>query len=218
MLKKHFSSHLIYLLWVAATAVDQMKGSKLRGKEGNVIKIRKAGREVIDMPSKLTGAKFPDATESASAAVSKRSSLGKRSTEGSATAVRMNNDLPVSRANKLSSTMNDDNNRTASHLLPQKEPKLLKLKFKNLITDNHSSWASKDEDRSFVKGQRSKRKRPSPLREKAPANGDDNDDAPPLYDDSSMDEIMDANWILQKLGKDAIGKRVEVHQPSDNSW
>ncbi|CBI24915.3 unnamed protein product, partial [Vitis vinifera] len=29
---------------------------------------------------------------------------------------------------------------------------------------------------------------------------------------------MDANWILKKLGKDAIGKRVEVHQSSDNSW
>ncbi|KAG9133854.1 hypothetical protein Leryth_017935 [Lithospermum erythrorhizon] len=33
-----------------------------------------------------------------------------------------------------------------------------------------------------------------------------------------MDEIMDANWILQKLGKVAIGKRVEVHQATDNSW
>jgi hypothetical protein len=30
--------------------------------------------------------------------------------------------------------------------------------------------------------------------------------------------MMEANWILKKLGKDAIGKRVEVHQPSDNSW
>ncbi|KAJ6692081.1 PHD FINGER FAMILY PROTEIN [Salix purpurea] len=31
-------------------------------------------------------------------------------------------------------------------------------------------------------------------------------------------EMIEANWILKKLGKDAIGKRVEVHQPSDNSW
>jgi hypothetical protein len=31
-------------------------------------------------------------------------------------------------------------------------------------------------------------------------------------------EMMEANWILKKLGYDAIGKRVEVHQPSDNSW
>jgi hypothetical protein len=30
--------------------------------------------------------------------------------------------------------------------------------------------------------------------------------------------MMEANWILKKLGYDAIGKRVEVHQPSDNSW
>ncbi|KAL2514446.1 hypothetical protein Fot_28417 [Forsythia ovata] len=33
-----------------------------------------------------------------------------------------------------------------------------------------------------------------------------------------MNEIMDANWILQNLGKDSAGKRVEIHQPSNNSW
>jgi hypothetical protein len=38
---------------------------------------------------------------------------------------------------------------------------------------------------------------------------------PPSHLDSEMTE---ANRILKKLGKDAIGKRVEVHQPSDNSW
>nr|GMD36590.1 histone-lysine N-methyltransferase 2C-like isoform X2 [Ipomoea batatas] len=37
-------------------------------------------------------------------------------------------------------------------------------------------------------------------------------------EDNSFDELMDANWILQKLGKDAIGKRVEVHEPSNNTW
>lgn len=199
-----------------AVIVDEMKGPKLRNKEGNLIKIRKAGTgATTDLPPKFSGERFPDAMESVSA-VSTRSSLGRRSAEDTA-ALRMNTDLPVSRGSKLSSVMNDDINHTPSTSHSQKEPKL-KFKFKNPITESHTSWTPKEEERSSVKGQRSKRKRPSPLQEKASTKGDGDDDAPTLYDDSSMDEIMDANWILQKLGKDAIGKRVEVHQPSDNSW
>lgn len=195
-----------------------MKGPKLRGKEGNLIKIRKTGTEASDLPPKISGERFPDATESVSAVIT-RSSLGKRGLEDSTAALRVNTtDLPVTRGSKLSSVMNDDSNRTPSASHSQKEPKLLKFKFKNPITDGHSSWTPKEEERSSVKGQRSKRKRPSPLQEKASNKGDGGDGAPPSYDDNSMDEIMDANWILQKLGKDAIGKRVEVHQPSDNSW
>ena len=94
---------------------------------------------------------------------------------------------------------------------------LLKLKFKNPYHENHSSWTSQGEDeKSSVKGQRSKRKRPGSLVENAASREDQ--DTTQRYEDNTMDEIMDANWILQKLGKDAIGKRVEVHQPSDNSW
>ncbi|KAH0636775.1 hypothetical protein KY285_036487 [Solanum tuberosum] len=32
-----------------------------------------------------------------------------------------------------------------------------------------------------------------------------------------MDEFLDSNWILQKLGKDAKRKRVEVHHSSNNT-
>lgn len=94
---------------------------------------------------------------------------------------------------------------------------LLKLKFKNPYHENQSSWAPLGEDeKSSVKGQRSKRKRPSPFKDKTSTREDE--DVSQQHGDDTMDEIMDANWILQKLGKDAIGKRVEVHQPSDNSW
>jgi hypothetical protein len=31
-------------------------------------------------------------------------------------------------------------------------------------------------------------------------------------------DVVDAEWILKKLGRDAIGKRVEVHEGSVNSW
>ncbi|KAK9068883.1 hypothetical protein SSX86_012999 [Deinandra increscens subsp. villosa] len=87
----------------------------------------------------------------------------------------------------------------------QKELKpLLKLKFKNPYGDDQSSWASPGEDdKNCVKGQRSKRKRPPP---------------PMKEGKDTTSEIMDANWIIQKLGKHAIGKIVEVHQPSNNTW
>ncbi|WMV10811.1 hypothetical protein MTR67_004196 [Solanum verrucosum] len=35
---------------------------------------------------------------------------------------------------------------------------------------------------------------------------------------NTMDKFLYANWILQKLGKDAKGKRVEVHHSSDNAY
>ncbi|XP_073103400.1 uncharacterized protein [Elaeis guineensis] len=95
------------------------------------------------------------------------------------------------------------------------QPKpLLKLKFKKSYIEQQSSWAPQGEEVNSVKGQRSKRKRPSA--EKLSVEDDENHLQ--LHQENSMDGAMDANWILQKLGKDAIGKRVEVHQSSDNSW
>lgn len=37
-------------------------------------------------------------------------------------------------------------------------------------------------------------------------------------DDDPVSEFLDANRMLQKLGKDTAGKRVEIHQPSYDSW
>ncbi|EXB32768.1 Histone-lysine N-methyltransferase MLL4 [Morus notabilis] len=101
-----------------------------------------------------------------------------------------------------------------SHSLPKDPKPLLKFKFKKPSTENQNS-ANQEEEKSSIKGQRSKRKRPSPFLEKLSISGAD---ATQAHQDNLMDEIMDANWILKKLGKDAIGKRVEVHQQSDNSW
>lgn len=105
------------------------------------------------------------------------------------------------------------------------KPSLLKLKFKRphfeqLNTqasqpEEPISWASQQEEQlSVAKGQRSKRKRPS--MEKA----DVSDGTTPAkrHHQSTDDEVMDANWILRKLGKDAIGKRIEVHLTSDGKW
>ncbi|PKA58245.1 Histone-lysine N-methyltransferase ATX3 [Apostasia shenzhenica] len=91
---------------------------------------------------------------------------------------------------------------------------LLKLKFKNPYFENKSSWAPRGEEETSVKGQRSKRKRPSMEK-----NGFLEDEgSAQQHHKNTIDEAMDANWILQKLGKDAIGKTVEVHQKSDDSW
>ncbi|KAG8391232.1 hypothetical protein BUALT_Bualt01G0166500 [Buddleja alternifolia] len=64
------------------------------------------------------------------------------------------------------------------------------------------------EEITYTRGQRSKRRRP------ALGEGDTSQ----WGEDNTMKDFTDANWILQKLGKDAAGKRVEVHQPSNNTW
>ncbi|XP_072992393.1 uncharacterized protein [Typha latifolia] len=99
-------------------------------------------------------------------------------------------------------------------LLSASNPKpLLKLKFKNPYFEQPSSWAPSGVENS-VKGQRSKRKRPST--EKMGSSEDEN--FTKHHQENTIDEAMDANWILQKLGRDAIGKRVEVRLSSDSSW
>ncbi|KAJ4868653.1 RING/FYVE/PHD-type zinc finger family protein [Raphanus sativus] len=73
------------------------------------------------------------------------------------------------------------------------------------------------------KGHRSKRKRassssspPPPTAEKSGFNEDE--DASLSRDESLLDEMLDASWILKKLGKDAKGKKVQIHDASDDSW
>jgi hypothetical protein len=90
----------------------------------------------------------------------------------------------------------------------------LKLKIKKPNFENQSSLIPlREEEKSNIRGQRSKRKRALNFMEKTMYNEDEG------MSQSHLDsEMMEANWILKKLGYDAIGKRVEVHQPSDNSW
>ncbi|XP_047321868.1 uncharacterized protein LOC124925807 [Impatiens glandulifera] len=198
---------------------------------GSLIKIKKINSEVPQTKIRFSGGNKADKDEyippPGNPQVSHRKSnirnadLDQTATE----APVMSGPIVYSRKNTegrsgaLGGINNDSILRTSSELQPppQKEPKpLLKLKFKNPYLENQSSWSSHGEDeKSSVKGQRSKRKRPL-IMEKPVEMGDEQDSQ--THGDSSMNEIMDANWILQKLGKDAIGKRVEIHQPSDNSW
>ncbi|TVU50000.1 hypothetical protein EJB05_01349 [Eragrostis curvula] len=104
------------------------------------------------------------------------------------------------------------------------KPSLLKLKFKrphfeqpNTQTsqpEGLNMWASQQEEQlNIAKGQRSKRKRPSMDK----LDSMDGKSAK-RHQQGTDDEVMDANWILRKLGKDAIGKRIEVHLASDGKW
>ncbi|KAL6842163.1 hypothetical protein ACP4OV_028142 [Aristida adscensionis] len=104
------------------------------------------------------------------------------------------------------------------------KPSLLKLKFKRPHFEQPNTqasqqegpvaWASQQEEQlNVAKGQRSKRKRPSMDK----LDGSDGKSAK-RHQQSTDDEAMDANWILRKLGKDAIGKRIEVHLASDSKW
>ncbi|XP_075100123.1 uncharacterized protein LOC107785682 [Nicotiana tabacum] len=208
--------------------MDQIKGQNPRGKESHLIKIKKVSSEATHLPAKV-GGKFADVSGPIPP-VKTFGILGKRSNDGNVIA-RAGAEVPATRGNKLASSkyaeagpascddLNDEKVSTPSvSNSTRKDPKpLLKLKFKNPYHESQNAWASPgEEEKSMVKGQRSKRKRPPAFGEKASTKADDNSSQ--WYEDSTMDEFMDANWILQKLGKDAKGKRVEVHHPSDNTW
>lgn len=207
---------MVYLAGDKKNYTDQVKGSKFKAKEGNTIKIKKSNPEVSNMNPKSGVQKLADGHDMVPPA-NTRILLGKRSTDKStATAGTVTDSTRGEKLAKLrlSGGLNDDDGQSpsVSNAPPKDSKPLLRLKFKNPYYENQTSWAPPGEDdKSFVKGQRSKRKRPSPV-EKTLAKEDEEEA-------NTMDDgIMDANWILQKLGKEAIGKRVEVHQPSSNSW
>ncbi|XP_073025371.1 uncharacterized protein [Primulina eburnea] len=188
---------------------DPVKISMLRGKEGNLINIKNDNSEVSD---------FSDGYESVSPK-NKHSALGKRAIEDIESA-RSGSDILVSRRNNysfmkyaedgptISGDLNDDN--VSIPTIPQASEKDHKphLKFKIPNNSKHGNQTALKEEITYTRGQRSKRRRQ--------AQGDE--DTSQWQEDDTMKEFTDANWVLQKLGKDAAGKRVEIHQPSTNSW
>ncbi|KAK2637037.1 hypothetical protein Ddye_031829 [Dipteronia dyeriana] len=194
------------------------KGLKI-GRDGNVIKLGKVRQEVPDSDTKFGRGSSVDGSEE-----HVRVSLGKRNADGSRVTVGPVGEVATLRGDKVVSrkqmegmpdTYGESNDDTpVLHSLPKPS---LKLKFrKPTLESQNSQTPQPEEERSSIKGQRSKRKRPSPLLEKASFN--EGEDVSQSNQDSLMDEMMDANWILKRLGKDAIGKIVEVHQPSENTW
>ncbi|XP_031273749.1 uncharacterized protein LOC116132240 isoform X1 [Pistacia vera] len=198
------------------------RGLKISGRDGNVIKFGKVRQEISEPNTKTGRGSGADGFETENM----RLSLGKRNKDGSRATAGSAGEVASVRGDKLSGkqlegrsdALGESNDDTPIlHSLPKDFKPSLKLKFRKPSLENQNIQASQlEEEKSSIKGQRSKRRRPSPFTDKSSFNEDE--DASQSNQDSLMDEIMDANWILKKLGKDAIGKRVEVQQPSDNSW
>ncbi|KAL6498664.1 hypothetical protein OROGR_028211 [Orobanche gracilis] len=194
---------------------SDQKGSKL-------IKLKNASSVLPNTSSKLTGGEFSDGYESISPRKT-HSVLGKRSTEDIAYA-RSESEIPISKRNKYSSIKDAENGSISGNLVDESSSKpSLKFKIpKNSNNGNQSVPSSLNsgiqnslslpgkEEITYTRGQRSKRRR---------ATVDDEDGGSQWHEDNTtMGDFTDANWILQKLGKDAAGKRVEIYQPSSNSW
>ncbi|KAL6565663.1 hypothetical protein OROHE_004718 [Orobanche hederae] len=208
------------------TEYSDQKGSKL-------IKLKNASSELPNTSSKLTGGEFADGYESISPR-NTHSVLGKRSAEDSAYA-RSGSEIPISKRNRYSSVKDTENGSSSGNLVDESSSKpsasqalsrdrkpSLKFKIpKNSNNGNQSVPSSMNsgiqnslslpgkEEITYTRGQRSKRRR---------ATVDDEDGGSQWQEDNTMGDFSDANWILQKLGKDAAGKRVEIRQPSSNSW
>ncbi|XP_020574739.1 uncharacterized protein LOC110020825 [Phalaenopsis equestris] len=191
---------------------NKMSISKHGDKQKNIIKLGK----VSDMHRKSNGNIFPDSvprTSLRSPIVGKKGAGVLADDEA-----RLRNDEAVPAKRIVHPNSEYKNNA----VLPSKAisggqseiKPLLKLKFKNPYFEQKSSWASQGEEEHCVKGHRSKRKRP--FVEKSTSL--QREGLAKQHNQNQIDEAGDANWILQKLGKDAIGKKVEVQQRSGDSW
>ena len=194
------------------------RGVKIAVREGNLIKFGKIRSEIPELRSKV-GAEHT------------RTASGKGSIDGSRLAAAPSGEVPTLRGAKVMSgkqledradtygESNEDYGRTpVLNSLPKDPKPSLKFKLKKPNLENRKSQVPSEEEKCSIKGQRSKRKRPFPFMEKSLFNEDEDLDVAQSHQDSLMDGMMDASWILKKLGKDAIGKKVEIHQASDNSW
>ncbi|KAL7126133.1 hypothetical protein ABFS83_14G165300 [Erythranthe nasuta] len=195
----------------------QVKDSKLREKDGRFIKLKNPNSGPSNINSKMTVGETAEEYKPVSPKITS-TVLGKRVNEDSAYTRSGKRHTSVKQAED-ESVFGDlvEENSTATISQSSVKDRKPNLKFKipktcnegnqnvssslNTINQSPLPLAGKDE-LIYTRGQRSKRKRPI---------GDQNED-------NAIKDFTDANWILQKLGKDAAGKRVEVHQPSDNTW
>ncbi|KAJ8748769.1 hypothetical protein K2173_011324 [Erythroxylum novogranatense] len=201
----------------------RMSGLKFARREGNIIKLGKLKSENSILNPNFDRGSGSDGGEAMRSDQTHVSS-SKRSIEGNTAAVEPVNDVPTVKSSKVllgkqsetrsdtKTESNDDSGNSPILNSLRKDSKLpLRLKIKKPSIENQNSPFLPPEEEKSIRGQRSKRKRSSNFMmvlneaESATQSHQDN-------------EMMGANWILKRLGKDAIGKRVEVHQASDDSW
>ncbi|KAL3380725.1 hypothetical protein AABB24_001067, partial [Solanum stoloniferum] len=196
------------------------------GKESNLIKIKKVSSEATHFPAKV-GGKFADGS-GPYPPLKTSGILGKRSNDSSVI-TKAGSEVPATRDNKLASVkhvkawltscddLNEEKNGSPSlSNLPRMDPRpLQRPKFKNPYHESQNALASPgEEEKSMDKGHESKRMRSPAFEEKASTRSDDNSSQ--RYED--IDDFLADKWILQKLGQNAKGKRVEFHHLFDNTW
>ncbi|XP_039002984.1 uncharacterized protein LOC120129586 isoform X2 [Hibiscus syriacus] len=207
---------------------SKSRGVKIAGTEGNVIKFGKIRPEFPELGSKVDAAKGSDGYE-----IVPKKQAHVTSGEGSIDLIRLDavpsGEITILGGNLKSGKRleeradiygerNEDYRHTPLNSLPKDPKPSLKFKLKKPNLANQNFNAHSEEDNSSIKGQRSKRQRPSSFMEKSLFNVDEDLDVTETHQNSLMDGMMDASWILKRLGKDAIGKKVEIYQASDKSW
>ncbi|KAK4738231.1 hypothetical protein R3W88_001928 [Solanum pinnatisectum] len=195
-------------------------------KESNLIKIKKVSSEATHFHAKV-GGKFADGC-GPYPPLKTSGILGKRSNDSSVI-TKAGSEVPATRDNKLASVkhakawlascddLNEGKNSSPSlSNSPRMDPRLLQRpKFKNPYHESQNALASPgEEEKSMDKGHESKRMRSPAFEEKASTRSDDNSSQ--RYED--IDDFLADKWILQKLGQNAKGKRVEFHHLFDNTW
>ncbi|GMJ01438.1 hypothetical protein like AT3G08020 [Hibiscus trionum] len=208
---------------------SKSRGVKISGREGNATKFGKIRPEFPELGSKVGAVKGSDGYE----IVPQQTHVA--SGEGSIDVIRPDavpsGEVSIlgggnvksgkrleERADIYGESNEDYRHTPALNSLPNDPKPSLKFKLKKPNLVNPNSKAHSEEEKSSIKGQRSKRQRPSSFMEKSLFNVDEDLDVTQTHQNSLMDGMMDASWILKKLGKDAIGKKVEIYQASDKSW
>nr|XP_051205556.1 uncharacterized protein LOC127319623 [Lolium perenne] len=192
---------------------SQSKSSKSEKKEKSVMKLVR--ETAVQQRNSLLG----------ELGTSKKHVTGKRST--SVVSAMENASEGGTRSRSFGHKQSISNQLTENHGTASPDslkPSLLKLKFKRPHFEQPSAqvsqpeelatWASQQEELNVAKGQRSKRKRPSIDK----MDGSEGKTPSKRHAQGTGDEAMDATWILRKLGKDAIGKRIEIQLASDGKW
>lgn len=98
----------------------------------------------------------------------------------------------------------------------------LKLRKNGVLPEeSNGEMATQDEDeKGAIRGQRSKRKRPETAErgDKTEKVLGEKDLRTRIRRGAKEDSEGDDCWILERLGRDAISKRIEVFCPADNTW
>ncbi|CAN8254703.1 unnamed protein product [Cochlearia groenlandica] len=204
----------------------QYSDSEKLGKKSTELNPLKTKKLVISIGPRKSGVTTPIASDVSKLAIKSNGKHGKLQSEETVSREE-HAEKRGSRHEVANSKVEDgfikrhSEDKVDPHELQKDSRRLLKLKIKKHTyeesnQDDEEAPSIVEERSKSGKGHRSKRKRASLPAEKSEFNEDE--DVSLSREDSLLDEMLDASWILKKLGNDAKGKKVQIHDASDNSW